>query len=107
LEWGGNQSAFLYIIQYNLIFKNNEVATTFLHPAIFIPMLGQLLFILALFFKKYFHKLTITGIVLVGLLVLLVLGAGVLSKNIKIVISTLPFLLLATVYFFKKRDFIL
>ncbi|MBK7854301.1 MAG: hypothetical protein IPJ79_04805 [Bacteroidetes bacterium] len=104
LEWGSNQSSFLFEVEYNLLFNNKDFAGTFTHPAILVPLLGQLLLLIAVFYKNHSYKIIVVGIVLIALLVLLVLVAGLLSKNIKIVLSTLPFISLATIYFlFAKR----
>lgn len=104
LEWGSNQSSFLFEVEYNLLFNNKDFAGTFTHPAILVPLLGQLLLLIAVFFKKHSHKLIFAGLLLLALLVLLVLMAGLLSKNIKMGVSTLPFLSLAIFYFlFAKR----
>lgn len=66
-----------------------------LHPLTLLPMLGQLLLIITLFQKKPVKGLTYFSIFALGILILLVFLAGVLSLNLKQTASTIPFFILS------------
>lgn len=92
LEWGGGNSAFLYEVEYQILFQQQNNIESLTHPAVLVPMLGQLFLLVALFQKKPDKRLVYAGLSLIALLVLLLLLIGVLSKNIRIIGCTLPFL---------------
>lgn len=91
LEWGGNNSVFLYEAEYSIIeqlFKNTKEA---LHPFIIIPLVGQVLLIILLFRKKPSKKLIYSSIVCLALLLGFMFIIGLLSLNFKIILSVIPF----------------
>ena len=98
LEWGGGHSAFVAQVQYQVLLGKPE-AQNFAHPMIALPFVGQLLLLYTLFQKRPSRRLTTIGIVLMGVLVLLLALIGVLSRNAKIGLSTVPFLGLAVLHF--------
>jgi len=67
-----------------------------LHPLILLPLAAQIILIVLLFKKpeRILIYLSIGGI---GLLMIMILLAGISSKNMKMVISTLPFILVALI----------
>jgi hypothetical protein len=67
-----------------------------LHPLILLPLAAQIILIVLLF-KKQEKILTYLSIGGIGLLMIMILVAGMLSKNMKMVISTLPFVLVALI----------
>ena len=90
LEWGTSTSAFLFDVEYSLVTGSGS-ADSFMHPMIFIPFLGQLLLLISII--KPNRKLALIGMLLQAILVVLILIVGILSLNIKIILSTLPFLI--------------
>lgn len=99
LEWGANNMhAFLFQIEYE-IFQTSDKAGTFTHPAVIVPLIGQLLLLITLFQKKPSRVLSTIGLIMLAALVLLVLLVGLLSLNWKIIVSTSPFLVVAFFYF--------
>lgn len=102
LEWGQGNSSFVYEVEYQVLFQREATADTFTHPIILLPFCGQLLLVLALFQQKPNRKLVLTGIILMGLLVVLLFVIGLLGKNPKIALSTVPFLLSAGWYAWKR-----
>ena len=104
LEWGQGNSSFVYEVEYQVLFQREATADTFTHPLILLPFCGQLLFLLALFQQKPNRKLVLTGIILMGLLVVLLFVIGLLGKNPKIALSTVPFLLSAGWYGWKRGE---
>jgi hypothetical protein len=96
LEWGGDHHGFLFELEAGLfktIFKN---PLAMLHPLILLPLAAQIILIVLLFKKpeRILIYLSIGGI---GLLMIMILLAGISSKNMKMVISTLPFILVALI----------
>ena len=98
LRWGGGHSAFIFQMEYELLFSGKTSAGSFIHPAILLPLSGQILLLVSLFQSSPQRWRTLTGVALTSLLVLLMLLAGVLAKDGKMVTSCLPFTLMALVY---------
>lgn len=92
LEWGGGNHSFIYEAEYLILFQKAGDTDALAHPAVLIPLLGQLLLLFSLFQKAPNKRLVFAGLTLMGLLVLLLLLVGILSRNWKIILSTLPFL---------------
>ncbi len=95
LEWGKNNHAFLYQVEYDLIFNRTGNTDSFTHPFVLIPMLGQLMIIISLFQKQPNKTLTITGMCFIGILLLFLFIIGALSMNTRIAGTALPFLVTA------------
>jgi heme A synthase len=102
LEWGGGHSAFVAQVHYQVLVGKPE-AQNFVHPMIALPFLGELLLLFTLFQQRPSRRLTTIGIVLMSVFVLLLALIGVLSKNVKIGLSTLPFLTLAVLHFVSAK----
>ncbi len=94
LEWA-DQSAFVYEVAYLLLFEKSEKASAFSHPLVLFPFFGQLLVLISLFLPHPKRWMVMTGMVMMGLLVLMLVLVGVLGKNWKIMLATVPFLLSA------------
>ena len=95
LEWAGGNSGFIFQLEYS-VFALNANQNTFTHPLILIPLIGQLLLLISVFYPN--KKLTLLGIILLSVLVLIILLVGILSLNIKIIASSLPFIAIATFF---------
>lgn len=102
LEWPNN-STFIFQAEWDIFFGSSVKKENFVHPAIALPFIGQLLLIITLFQKQPSRKLTIIGIILMGLLVLLLLLIGILGLNFKIILSVIPFISLSIFYLVKGR----
>ena len=93
LEWGQDNTSFLFEVEY-LVLKNIlTIVETVLHPFILIPLFGQIILFFIIFLKKPHRYLTYIGIVSLSLLLGFMFFIGIFSYNLKILISTLPFLL--------------
>jgi len=92
LAWGGDNSAFIFEAEYQILFRQGDMANTFAHPMVLIPFLGQLLVLIALFQKKPDKRLVISGIALMSILFLLLFAIGFMGGDYKITLSTLPFI---------------
>ncbi|MCB9277068.1 MAG: hypothetical protein H6564_23750 [Lewinellaceae bacterium] len=92
MEWGKDQSAFVFEAAYQILFRQGDKASSFQHPLVLAPFVGQLFILIALFLKRPDRRLVWAGIILMGLLVFFVLLAGALSLNAKTILSVLPFI---------------
>lgn len=95
LEWGENNQSFLFEGEFEVLrnlFTNSKKA---IHPFTIIPLIGQILLLIALFQQKPHKILIYLGISGLGLLLGFMFFIGVTGMNFKIVFSTLPFLITA------------
>jgi hypothetical protein len=104
LEWGKDKSEFFFQLEY-YVFLQNPTIDSFTHPLIFAPLIGQILLLYATFQKAPSWKIIIVGLTPLTLVALLVFTVGILSSNIKIAVSPIPFLLVLIVYIrtFRKK----
>ena len=63
------------------------------HPMVLLPLLGQVLLLITLFQKRPSKTLTYLGMACLGILLGLMFFIGLIEMHIKILGSTLPFLL--------------
>jgi hypothetical protein len=103
LEWGGNNSMFLYQAIGDIFKKVFIAPTSVLHPFIVLPLIGLMILLYTLLQKKPGRLWTFIGIACIGLLLIFMFVAGVLSLNYKIIFSTMPFLAMATYAIFRNR----
>lgn len=92
LEWGQGQHSFLFQAEAELFSKLLTNPADVIHPLTVLPFLGQVLLLVTLFQKKPSKILTYLGIAGLGLLFGMMVLAGIFGGNIKIILSTLPFL---------------
>lgn len=92
LEWGGDNSSFLFKLEFDVLKKLISDPVSVLHPFVILPLLGQMLLLIALFFNSPGKWLLFAGIVFLSLLPAVILLVGLLSVNIKILLSLLPYL---------------
>lgn len=95
LEWGGNHHSFLYQAEAEILHKIwfNPVAVW--HPLTVMPMLSQLSLAINLVLKQPNRPLVIVGISGLSMLVYFIFFIGILSVNLKIIYSTIPFLVVS------------
>jgi uncharacterized membrane protein len=100
LEWPPNNSYFVFQLEYQLFFVKKDVLKSVVHPVILAGIFGHISLLYLAFSKKPKQWIAFTGPVLLGVLVVLFLLSGVLSKNIKMIASTLPFMLISGYYYY-------
>ncbi|MEI7801620.1 MAG: hypothetical protein WCI97_03125 [Bacteroidota bacterium] len=99
LEWPGHAD---YMLQLQIaVFTSNDLIAAFTHPAIITPLIGELLILISLIRPN--KKLTLLGMILLGLIVLLFLAIGIMGVNFKIILFTLPYLLLSISFLFLRK----
>ncbi len=107
IEWGDN-SMLLLNGEIDILSQFFNNSGSFLHPFILLPFIGQIFLLITLFLKKQNKTLTILGMGGIGILILLILLIGLLNLNLKMIFSTMPFLItvfliLSNFDYFKKK----
>ena len=95
LEWSRVEHLFIFQAEWDIFKKTLIDPVSVLHPFTLIPFTGQILILYSLLQKKPGRIITIVGTACMGILMLMLFIIGMLSLNIKIAGSTLPFLILA------------
>ena len=95
LEWGKGNNIFLFQAEADIVSKLFTNPTSVLHPFTVLPLAGQILLLITLFQSKPNKIHTYTGIAGIGILLALMLIVGSLSLNFKMILSTLPFFVIA------------
>lgn len=95
IEWGKDQHSFLFQMEYEIVFGASRAASNFTHPAILIPLLGQLIILFTIFQKTPNRWLTFLGLACLSTIMLLIFVAGIASLNYRIILSAIPFLVTA------------
>lgn len=95
LEWGKDSAAFVYEGFIEVISNSKGLKSNFTHPLIVLPLIGEFIFILGAFNSRLQNKWLITALVLTGLLYIMILLAGILSMNLKMILSATPYILFA------------
>jgi cobalamin biosynthesis protein CobD/CbiB len=95
LEWGKDKHAFLFQVEGQILLRliNEPVAVA--HPFTVLPMIGQLILLTTLFQKNPGKLLTFMGMAGIGILLTFMFIIGLISLNVKILLSTVPFLVIA------------
>lgn len=104
LEWGGDNHIFLFEAEATLFYKLFTSPTKILHPLIILPIVGQFLLLLCLFRKTPNRKVAYFGIVSIGVLLGFMFFVGIISFNLKIIGSTIPFLIIAYFTFLHLKN---
>ena len=106
LEWSGNNHIFLFKAELGIISKLFSDPVSVLHPFTIVPLMGQLLLLVTLFQKAPNKILTYISIAGLGLLLGFMFVVGLISMNLKIIISTIPFITLAilAIRHYKNQD---
>jgi len=99
LEWGKGSSTFLFQAEAEVLQKLLVSPMEALHPFTVLPLLGQILLLVALLRSPENRKIIYTGIFFLSALPAFMLLIAALSMNIKIFLSVTPFFLCVYLYF--------
>ena len=102
LEWPGN-SGFLFQMEYDVFAKALQ-GTSVMHPLIILPLIGQIILLITIFQKTPGKVLTLIAIGFLGLLIVMIFIVGIFAVNVKILASTIPFLVLAVICIVRMRN---
>jgi hypothetical protein len=103
MEWGGGNSATVAAIQWKILFSDGNPAALFTHPLILFGLIGQLILLWSAVFPRTPAWITYAGMGMLAVVVLLILLAGALSANPRMIVSVLPFLALAAWHMHRTR----
>ena len=105
LEWGKDASVFFFQAEAQILSKLFTDTQSVLHPLILLPLAGQFLLLITLFQKNVSPYLTFSGMAAIALLILFMNFVGLISTNISIVASTIPFIAtgMATIRHYRHR----
>lgn len=93
MEWGGGNKAFLAEAEYDLLFKQKNFLQSLLHPLILSGLTGQLLILFNAFVPYKRRWLLIAGTIILSAVPAMILLSAVLSMNIKMILSVIPFVI--------------
>jgi hypothetical protein len=103
MEWGQGNSSFIFQTQYTLFSNTDNLMSSLTHPLIIAGLIGQLLLLYCAIKSNPNRIVNTSGILILSPVVLLTLLAGALAGNLKMIVSTLPYLVLAVIYFLRFR----
>jgi hypothetical protein len=104
MEWGGNNSACIAQIEFDVLFRKTTNWQSLLsHPITLMGLLGQLGILISSFRIPKQNLIHIICSIMLSLVVALILLAALLSANIKMIASTAPFILLLLFYYLRKE----
>lgn len=92
LSWGKNQHSFLAEVEWKILGLAFSDPKSIMHPLVIMPLIGQLIFLAAIFLKNPNRPLIYSGIAFIGALFGTMFFIGIIALNIYIFISTIPFL---------------
>ncbi len=102
LEWP-NHAMFVCQAEMEIFSKTASLFDNLTHPIILLGLITQIVLLTAVFYEKLNKKLNNIAVLLLSILVLFFFLIGILGWNYKIMASTIPFLILAGIYFTKFR----
>lgn len=97
LEWSGNNHIFLFKAEVEIFSKLFTDPISVVHPFTILPLAAQILLLSTIFQKAPSKILTYISIAGLGLLLGFIFIVGILSMNFKIIISTIPFIVVSVV----------
>lgn len=99
LEWPNN-SMYLFEATIEIFSKTENWISNFTHPIILTALLTQLVLLIGVISPQINRKLHFIAVLLLSILVSFFFVIGLLGSNFKIALSTVPFLILAALYFY-------
>lgn len=104
LEWGQKNSMFIFQVEKDIFSKAVSDWKGIIHPFIIIPFAGIILLAITLFQSVPSRELTIAGLSCLSLLMLFIFLIGILGLNYKILLSSIPFLVIATLILINLKN---
>ncbi|MCA0238861.1 MAG: hypothetical protein LCH81_20980 [Bacteroidetes bacterium] len=92
LRWGGGNSTFLFEAEAEVFKKMFSNWSEVIHPFTILPLLGQALLLITIFQRTPGKMLTYISIGCLGILLCFICLVGLLARDVKVVLSTIPFL---------------
>jgi hypothetical protein len=105
IEWGADKSLFLFQAEWEVFSKLIADPLSVIHPLTLLPLVGQIVLLYTLF-QKIPRKLpTFIGLFCLAILLVFLTIVGIVSHNIKIFLSSIPFIIIAilTIRHYQKK----
>ena len=103
LDWGHDGAEFIWQLESSIFSGPDYNIGLLTNPLFILAFIGQVLLIAATIKTQNSRRVTTIGVVLLSGIVILVLIMGLLVLKIKIVLSTVPFLILVTILIIKWK----
>lgn len=92
MEWGGGQSGFVWDVFIKVLTEKEKLRDNLMHPVILSGLLGMLAMLYCGIAAHPPRKVQLITLLLPGIVVLLILLSGLLSQNVKMVLSAFPYI---------------
>lgn len=102
LDWGHDGAEFVWQLEWS-IFSGQNISLLS-SPISILAIIGQVLFIIAAVIRQNSRRVTTFAVILLSGIVIIVLIMGLLLSNIKMILSTTPFLILVSTFIIKGRN---
>lgn len=99
LQWGGGHAATLAEIEWQILTTTKDSLQSLLHPFFLLPLLGQIALLVTAFTKKSPLIISIGGQVLLSLIVFMVALSGILTRNLLMLASAVPFIIVSVLFY--------
>lgn len=103
LEWGGDNKMFLFQGEFEVLTKLYQDPVAAAHPFTLLPLFEQLILLFTLYQKTPGKILTLVGLGCLSVLLVFMFLIGLISLNYKILLSTLPFLVMGILVIMELR----
>lgn len=103
LEWGGGNTIFLFQAEQQIFVKLFQDPLSVAHPFTLLPLFGQLILLFTLFQRSPGRILTLMGLGCLSILLSFMFLIGLISFNFKILVSTVPFLVVGILTIMELR----
>lgn len=104
LDWGHDGAEFIWQLESSIFTGPGHNTALFVNPFFILAFIGQVLLIISTIKSQFSRRVTTYGVVFLSGIVIPVLIMGLLLFKVKIILSTLPFLILATIFIIKARN---
>ena len=105
LDWGHDGAEFIWQLESSIFSESGYNIGLLANPLFILAFLGQVLLIVATIKTHNSSRATTYGVVLLSGIVIPVLIMGLLVPKIKMILSTVPYLILVTILIIKGRNF--
>ena len=102
-NWGHNEVGFIAQIEYDIFKYSAAVTAAIQNPLLVLAFPGEILFFVGIFQSTNTKRLTLAGLILVGIPVLDILVTGIFNGQPLNSLSTIPFLAIAILWFIRQR----
>jgi len=102
VDFGHDGANFVGQLEYSLLKDIGGSFSSFQSPLFMLALIGQMLILFSMFSARSNKGLTITGLICLGIIVLLIFVSGLLTANLPVVLSTIPFIAVSAIYIVKR-----